>query len=308
MRLVQVCERAGRTPETSGLGGGAMLRSDRRAGTVVGDGPSPRGHARKTTRVGAAVGCCLISIILLAACGSSGGSNSSSNGQVKGTVLVFAAASLSNAFDKIGTQFEKAHPGVTVKFNYNGSSSLATSIKQGAPADLFASADTTTMDTITNANLAVGKPRTFTKNKLEIMVAKGNPMKITSVGNLAKPNLKVVVCASSVPCGTYSNEVFKKADVKVKPVSEETSVSGVVTKVTLGEADAGMVYVTDVKANESKATGVPIPADQNVVADYPMVELKDAPNSAAAKSFMNYVSSSAGQKVLTSYGFLPAGS
>jgi molybdate transport system substrate-binding protein len=111
-----------------------------------------------------------------------------------------------------------------------------------------------------------------------------------------------------VPCGKYAGEVFSKAGVTVKPVSEETSVGGVVTKVTLGEADAGIVYVTDVKANENDATGVPIPPDQNVVADYPMVEVKNAPNASAAKAFMNYVSSSAGQQVLTSYGFLPAGS
>jgi molybdate transport system substrate-binding protein len=258
--------------------------------------------------MGAVAGACLAGLYLVAACGSSGGSTSSSNGQVKGTVVVFAATSLTDAFDKIGSQFEKAHPGVTVKFNYNGSSSLATSITQGANADVFASADTTNMTTVTKASLATGQPKIFTKNKLEIMVDKGNPMKISSVANLSKPSVKVVLCAPSVPCGKYAGEVFKKAGVTVKPVSEETSVGGVVTKVTLGEADAGIVYQTDVKANESKATGVVIPASQNVVAEYPMVELKDAPNSTAAKSFINYVNSSAGQKVLTSFGFLPKGS
>ena len=248
---------------------------------------------------------CLAVVSVLAACSSSSGS---SNGQVKGTVIVFAATSLTDAFNKIGSQWEQAHPGTTVKFNYNGSSSLATSIKQGAPADVFASADTTNMDTVTNASDAVGKPKVFAKNKLEIMVAKGNPMHITSVAALANPSVKVVLCAPSVPCGMYANEVFSKAGVTVRPVSQETNVGGVVTKVTLGEADAGMVYETDVKANQSDATGVPIPSNQNVVADYPMVELKGAPNSSAAKSFMDYVNSSAGQKVLTSFGFISASS
>jgi len=277
--------------------------------------PAGRGHRRG--RIGVTVGACVAAVSVLAACGSSGGASATAgsppvatvgNGQVNGTVIVFAAASLTNAFDKIGSQFEKAHPGVSVKFNYAGSSSLATSIKQGAQADVFASADTTNMKTVTGAGLATGEPTIFAKNKLEILVDKGNPMNIKSVSDLAKPGVKVAVCAASVPCGKYSTEIFDKANVTVKPVTEETSVTGVVTKVTLGEADAGIVYVTDVKAAGDKATGVPIPANQNVVAEYPIVELKDAPNSTAAKSFMQYVNSPAGQKVLDSFGFLPPGS
>jgi molybdate transport system substrate-binding protein len=272
-------------------------------------GARPGRPASKGARIGVSAGACVAAVSVLAACGSSGGTTSSSgSGQVKGTVIVFAAASLTNAFNKIGSQFEKAHPGVSVKFNYAGSSSLATSIKQGAKADLFASADTTNMQTVTSASLSTGQPKIFAKNKLEILVDKGNPMKITSVADLAKPAVKVAVCAPSVPCGKYSTEIFDKANVKVKPVTEETSVSGVVTKVTLGEADAGIVYVTDVKSAAGKATGVPIPPNQNVVADYPIVQLKDAPNSPAAKSFMQYVDGSSGQKVLDSYGFLPPGS
>lgn len=268
----------------------------------------PDRPAPKRVRIGVSAGACVAAVSVLAACGSSGGTSSSSgSGQVKGTVIVFAAASLTNAFDKIGAQFEKAHPGVSVKFNYAGSSSLATSIKQGAKADLFASADTTNMKTVTSASLSTGRPKIFAKNKLEILVDKGNPMKITSA-DLAKPAVKVAVCAPSVPCGKYSTEIFDKANVTVKPVAEETSVSGVVTKVTLGEADAGIVYVTEVKSAAGKATGVPIPPNQNVVADYPIVQLKDAPNSPAARSFMQYVDSSSGQKVIDSYGFLPPAS
>jgi molybdate transport system substrate-binding protein len=277
------------------------------AAAVVSDGTLPARQARKMNRTGALSCVCLAALSALAACSSSGGS-SSSNGQVKGTVVVFAATSLNGAFDKIGSQFEHAHPGVSVTFNYNGSSSLATSITQGAKADVFASADTANMNTVTDAHDAKGEPKVFAKNQLEIMAAKGNPMRITSVSDLSKPSVKVVLCAPSVPCGKYASQVFKKAGVSVSPVSEETSVGGVVTKVTLGEADAGMVYETDIKTNEGKITGVPIPADQNVLAYYPMVELKDASNSPAATSFMNYVNSSAGQSVLASYGFMPASS
>jgi molybdate transport system substrate-binding protein len=245
--------------------------------------------------------------LLLAACSSSS-NNSSASGKPSGTLLVFAATSLTDAFNKIGAQFEKAHPGLKVKFNYNGSSSLATSIQQGAPADVFASASPKNMKTVTNASLASGTPQVFTRNTAEIMVEKGNPRNIKAVKNLASSKVKVVVCAPDVPCGVLAKDVFKNAGVKVKPVSEETSVGGVVTKVTLGEADAGIVYVTDVKENQAKATGVTIPANQNEITNYPIVRLKGAPNESAAKEFVSYVLGPNGQKVLASFGFMPPGS
>jgi molybdate transport system substrate-binding protein len=249
----------------------------------------------------AVVGICA----LTAACSSS--ASSSSSGKLSGQLVVFAAASLKGAFDKIGSQFEKAHPDVKVKFNYAGSSALATQLGQAAPADLFASANTKSMKTVTSDDLATGSPQVFAKNNLEIMVTKGNPMKIKTISNLAKKDVKVAVCAPAVPCGAYSEEIFAKADVTVHPVSEETSVSAVVTKVSLGEADAGIVYVTDVKAAGDKISGVPIPAKDNVTAQYPIVKLKKAPNPQAAAAFMDYVLGSSGQKVLASYGFLPTG-
>jgi molybdate transport system substrate-binding protein len=257
------------------------------------------------TGVGVTVGA-----LVLTGCSSSTSSpsaGSSGSGKLSGTLVVFAATSLTDAFDKIGAQFEKAHPGVTVKFNYNGSSSLATSINQGAPADVFASASPTNMKTVTDAGDAVGTPQIFTRNTGEIMVESGNPQKINSVKDLANPKVKVVVCAPEVPCGALAQDIFKNAGVTVKPVSEETNVGGVVTKVTLGEADAGIVYVTDVKENESKAEGVPIPASQNDVTEYPIVEVKGAPNASAAKSFMSYVLGPDGQQVLASFGFMPPG-
>ena len=260
-------------------------------------------------RMGVAVICLAIVAMLAAACGTSSSSTvrtTSASQKVSGTVVVFAAASLKDAFDQIGKQFEQANQGVSVKFNYAGSSSLATQIKQAAPADVFASADTTNMDSVTNDNLASG-PKNFASNTLEIMVAAGNPKHIKSVSDLANSDVKVVVCAADVPCGKYTQEVFKNAGVTVNPVSEETSVSSVVTKVTLGEADAGVVYTTDVKAGGDKISGVTIPANQNVTAEYPIVALKDAPNKDGATAFVNYVLGSAGQKVLQSFGFKPAG-
>jgi len=218
---------------------------------------------------------------------------------------VFAATSLTKAFDKIGAQFEAANPGVTVKFNYNGSSSLATSITQGAPADVFASAAPSNMKTVTDAGDAASTPKDFATNTGEIMVEKGNPKHIKSVSDLANSAIKTVVCAPEVPCGQVATAIFKNAGVTVKPVSEETNVGGVVTKVTLGEADAGIVYVTDVKANEGKATGVTIPADQNDTTSYPIAQLKAAPNATAAAAFISYVLGPQGQAVLASFGFQP---
>ena len=279
-------------------------RLSARAGARSWRGPRRRHPALFT------VVCAAIAALVLAACSSSTSTpsaSSSGSGKVSGTVVVFAATSLTDAFDKIGAQFEKAHPGVTVKFNYNGSSSLATSITQGAPADVFASAAPANMKTVTDAGDAAGTPQVFTRNTGEIMVEKGNPKKIMSVKDLANPAIKVAVCAPEVPCGAVATAIFKNAGVTVKPVSEETNVGGVVTKVTLGEVDAGIVYVTDVKESEGKATGVPIPADQNDITEYPIVQVKGAPNATAGKAFISYVLGPDGQKVLASFGFLPPG-
>jgi len=276
-------------------------RLSARAGARSWRGPRRRHPALFT------VVCAAIAALVLAACSSSTSTPSASSsgaGKVSGTVVVFAATSLTDAFNKIGAQFEKAHPGVTVKFNYNGSSSLATSITQGAPADVFASAAPANMKTVTDAGDAAGTPQVFTRNTGEIMVEKGNPKKIK---DLANPAIKVAVCAPEVPCGAVATAIFKNAGVTVKPVSEETNVGGVVTKVTLGEVDAGIVYVTDVKESEGKAIGVPIPASQNDITEYPIAQVKGAPNATGAKAFISYVLGPDGQKVLASFGFLPPG-
>jgi molybdate transport system substrate-binding protein len=255
--------------------------------------------------------------VALGACGSSATSSTSASGsqtgaapgspaaaKPTGTLVVFAATSLTDAFNKIATQFEAANPGVNVKFNYNGSSTLATQITQGAPADVFASAAPANMQTVTGQHMNSTTPKTFASNEGEIMVEKGNPSHITTVSNLANPAVKVVTCAPKVPCGVVATDIFKKAGVTVKPVSQEQNVGGVVTKVSLGEADAGIVYVTDVMANGSKITGVPIPASENQTTEYPIAEIKGAPNATAGAAFISYVLGSQGQQVLKSFGFM----
>src|SRR5215472_12831243 len=268
-------------------------------------------------KVGAGVGASLLlaTLAALAACSSSAttsaaapattGTGTAKATTLSGTLVVFAATSLTDAFNKIGTQFHDANQGVTVKFNYNGSSSLATQINQGAPADVFASASPKNMTTVTDEQNTSSAPKDFAANSGEIMVEAGNPKNIKSVADLANASLKVVTCAPDVPCGALATEIFKNAGVTVKPVSQEENVGGVVTKVSLGEADAGIVYVTDVEANGSKTTGVPIPDNQNQVTDYPIAEIKGAPNAAAAAAFISYVLGADGQAVLKSFGFLP---
>jgi molybdate transport system substrate-binding protein len=222
----------------------------------------------------------------------------------KGQLVVFADSSLADAFAKIGTQFEHVDPNVSVKFNFNGSSALAAQIKDGASADVFASANTATMDTVTGAGLASGTPRVIAKNQGEIVVPAGNPNHISSVHELANPSVKLSLCAAEVPCGALAQEIFKKAGIAVKPVSEEQNVSEVVNKISQGAADAGIVYVTDLKSAGSKLSGVPVPSDQNDTVSYPIVEVKNAPNASAATAFMDYVLSPAGLHMLYLYGFI----
>ena len=268
--------------------------------------------ARRST-AGAGAGAAALAVLALAACSSSPGTTTAAAGtsapaKPTGTVVVFAATSLTDVFNAIAAQFVKADPGVTVKFNYGGSSSLATQITQGAPADVFASASPTNMATVTDKSLASTTPKIFTRNQGEIMVEAGNPEHVKSLADLANPALKVVTCAPQVPCGALAAAVFKNAGVTVKPVSQEQNVGGVVTKVSLGEADAGIVYVTDVKANGTKTTGVVIPADQNAITGYPIAEIKGAPNATAAAAFIAYVLGPAAQQELKAFGFLPPAS
>ena len=244
-------------------------------------------------------------LLLVCACGGTSSlSSGPSSDQVTGNLTVLAAASLTDAFDRIGKQFEAEHAGARVRLSYAGSPTLVTQIQQGVPADVFASADQPNMQKVVDGGLNSGQPKVFARNKLQIVVQAGNPKQISSVADLAAPGLKVDVCAPGVPCGTYATTAFNKAGVKVSPVSQEDNVKAVVTKVSLGEADAGIVYATDVKAGGGKVEGVTIPDDQNVVASYPVVQLKTAANQKAAQAFIAMVTGPQGQKTLAGYGFL----
>jgi molybdate transport system substrate-binding protein len=250
----------------------------------------------------------VVAAVLLAACGSSGGnaSTSPSASPLNGTVAVFAAASLTDAFNALGTSFHGANSGVTTKFNFAGTPTLVTQIEQGAPADVFASADITNMDKLTADGFTTGTSQVFARNKLEIVLAPGNPKGITGLADLAKPGVIYITEAPTVPAGKYALQALKLAGVTVTPKSLETDVKSVVGKIELGEADAGIVYTTDVTAAGSKVTGVPIPDAHNVIATYPIVAVKTTTNAAAANAFIAYVVSAAGQAKLQSYGFLSA--
>jgi molybdate transport system substrate-binding protein len=176
-------------------------------------------------------------------------------------------------------------------------------IVAGAPADVFASADTANMDKLTRAGLQAQAPAVFATNRLAVIVGKGNPKDVTGVADLARTDVKVVLCAQGVPCGGYAQQVLAAAGVEVRPVSLEQNVKGVVTKVTAGEADAGIVYVTDIAAAGGNAEEVPIPSGANVVAQYPAAVVKSTKHPEVAYGFVEFLSSPAGQAVLATYGF-----
>jgi molybdate transport system substrate-binding protein len=215
---------------------------------------------------------------------------------------VFAAASLTGSFTKLGQQFEAAHPGDTVKFSFGPSSGLATEITTGAPADVFASASPKNMDTVVAAGDA-SNPQDFAKNTAEIAVPPGNPAKVASVTDLAKPSVKVALCQPQVPCGVVAAAVFKNAGITVKPVTLEPDVKSTLTQVELGNVDAGVVYVTDVLAAGAKVTGITIPANDNASTLYPITSISNSKHLSVAQQFVAYVLSSAGQQVLAAAGF-----
>ena len=224
---------------------------------------------------------------------------------LSGRVTVLAAASLTEAFTELGRAFETAHPGVKVTFSFGASSALAQQALGGAPADLLATADEASLARVMDAGVA-SDPRVLARNRLTILVEKGNPKGIAALADLADPALVVVLCAPEVPCGRFGAQVLDKAGVAVTPRSLEENVKGVVSKVTLGEADAGLVYVTDARAAGARAQAVPIPDEENVIAVHPVGLLRQAGNPEAARAFRNFLLSPAGQATLARFGFLPA--
>ncbi|MBO0873930.1 MAG: molybdate ABC transporter substrate-binding protein, partial [Pseudonocardia sp.] len=219
------------------------------------------------------------------------------------TLTVSAAASLTDVFNQLGKTFEAQNPGASVRFNYGGSSDLAQQIVNGAPADVFAAANTSTMATVTKAGQANGQPSVFVTNKLEIAVPPGNPKGVQSFAALTKPDLKVVVCAAQVPCGSATKEVEKATGLTLKPVSEEADVRSVLSKVSTGDADAGLVYVTDVRSTGGKVAGVDFPEADKAINTYPIVALKNAGQPDLAAKFVALVRGPEGQRVLRAAGF-----
>ncbi|MGK9464032.1 molybdate ABC transporter substrate-binding protein [Streptomyces sp. G6] len=247
-------------------------------------------------------------LLAFSACSPSTGSeqdadSAGSSADISGQVTVFAAASLKESFTTLGEKFEQQHPGTEVTFNFGGSDSLAAGITSGAPADVFASASPKTMATVTDAGVTAGEPSTFVRNQLEIATLPGNPEGISTLKDLTASGLKVVLCDQAVPCGAATRKALEAGGLELTPASYEQDVKAALTKVELKEADAAVVYRTDVKAAGDKVTGVDFPEAAEAVNDYPIAVLKGAPNAGAAKAFVELVKSGQGQRVLTDAGF-----
>jgi molybdate transport system substrate-binding protein len=241
------------------------------------------------------------------ACGSSSGSKSSpaapaASAPTSGTITVLAAASLTGVFTDLGKQFEAAHPGTTVKFSFGASSALAQQIIAGAPADVFASASPKNMTQVTDAGDATG-PKTLATNVAEIAVAPTSASKVTAIGDLAMPGVTVALCQPQVPCGALAQTVLGKSHVTVKPVTQGLDVKSTLAYVTGGQADAAIVYVTDVQAAGSKVKGVEISPADNASTAYPIATVKNSKNTATAMAFEDFVLSPAGQAALKKAGF-----
>jgi molybdate transport system substrate-binding protein len=233
------------------------------------------------------------------------------------TLTVFAAASLTDAFGDIAHRFEKTHPGVVVRLSFAGSQQLEGQLAAGARADVFASADRHWMDAARSASLVEGEPRDFAGNRLTVVLPASNPARIDRLDQLARPGVKLVMCAATVPAGRYGRELLTKLEtlptcgkgwskrVLSNVVSEEDNVCSVIGKVAMGEADAGIVYRTEVTASARRVTRiVSVPDSLNVPAVYPIAALRDAPAGELGRAFVDYVCSAEGRKILAGYGFL----
>ncbi|MEX5719334.1 molybdate ABC transporter substrate-binding protein [Geodermatophilus maliterrae] len=230
-------------------------------------------------------------------------SASDDGGGLTGTLTVFAAASLTDVFTDLGQRLERANPDLTVQFNFAGSSALATQLTQGAPADVFASANGAQMDVVTDAGLADGDPTVFTANVLQIAVPAGNPAGVTGLADLGREELTVAVCAPEVPCGAAAEDVFTAAGVTPRPDTQEEDVRAALTKVELGEVDAALVYATDVVAAGDAVEGIAVPEAEDAVNDYLLCTLAAAPDPEAARAFVDLVLSEEGQQALEAAGF-----
>lgn len=217
---------------------------------------------------------------------------------------IYAAASLKGAFTEIIAAFTVENPGVNVLPPvYDGSSTLATQIIEGAPVDVFASADEKNMEKVLAEDLTATPPTIFATNDITVAVEAGNSLKITSLTDLVNPDISVVICAPEVPCGAATTRLFEAENISLTPVSEEQNVTAVATKVASGEADAGLIYLTDVQASDGALEAIETPTSAELTNFYPIATLKDAPNSEAATAFNNFILSDAAQSILKEYGF-----
>jgi molybdate transport system substrate-binding protein len=267
--------------------------------------PSPRTAHRGVVLVAALVA---LLGLALAACGGSGSSGQAapSSGQAAPqTLTVSAAASLTEVYQQLAQQFQAANPGTTVKFNFGGSDQLAQQVVQGAPADVLATASSKTMQTAVQAGKIQGDPIIYATNKLQIAVAPDNPEQIAQLADLDKPGVTSVVCAPAVPCGAAAVAAEKAANVTLKPVSEEQDVKGVLTRVETGNADGGLVYVTDVKSAQGKVAGVDFPqaTARGVTQSYPIGVVTGSPNAQLAQSWVSFVTGPEGKAALQQAGF-----
>ncbi len=234
----------------------------------------------------------------LAACGGDDTPSAASDGET--TLTVLAASSLTDAFPEIGDAFTNQNDGVEVQFSFAGSQELVAQADSGAPADVLALAGSSSLEVLEQST---SEAQTFAKNRLTIIVPTGNPAGVNSIDDLANPEVKVALAGPEVPAGAYALEAFKSAGISVTPVSEETEVKAVVTRVAVGGADAGVVYVTDAAASDAEIDEVPIAANVNVIASYPAVSLTDSENVDEADRFVEYLLSEEAQQILRRYGF-----
>lgn len=244
-----------------------------------------------------------LAVVTTAGCGSDDASEHTGAGPVSGTVTVFAAASLTETFTELGEQFEAAHPGVKVIYSFGASSALAEQINQGAPADVFASAAPKNMQQVRDKGEVTAAPVTFVRNRLEIAVPKGNPGHITGLADFGRTEPKLALCAEQAPCGAAARTVFTTAGITPQPDTREQDVKAALTKVTLGEVDAALVYRTDVEAAGGKVDGIDFPESGKAVNDYPIAPLAHAPNAAAAAAFVDFVTSEQARAVFAAAGF-----
>ena len=241
-------------------------------------------------------------VLAFSGCAASSEPGTESGDGVSGSIIVHAAASLTSAFEEAARRFSADEPDVDITFNFAGSSTLAAQLIEGAPGDIVATADTITMDTIEGSGALDTSPLVFATNSAVIAVERGNPLSIQTLEDLSAKDASVVLCAPEVPCGAYARRILENADIALTPRSYEDNVKAVLSKVSLGEADAGIVYATDVEGNAS-VDAVGIDPSVNITARYPIAALRNARNSSAARAFIDFLLSDEGQSILASFGF-----